>query len=115
MISVQPTLLHLVKLESLDNLVNLSSDSSEGAIPNVPLLSLVAHNPVNNSKYSEHSKSIFTPIGSSGQSNISHPLFHPNTQECHSVMQCLRRLASFPRSRNKLASVDYDKIAYYKV
>jgi hypothetical protein len=36
MSSVQPSLLHSVKLEKPDNLVNLSNDSSEGALPNVP-------------------------------------------------------------------------------
>jgi hypothetical protein len=36
MSSVQPPLLHSVKLEKPDNLVNLSSDSSEGALPNAP-------------------------------------------------------------------------------
>jgi hypothetical protein len=30
-------------------------------------------------------------------------------------MHCLRRLASIPGSRNELALVDYDKIAYHKV
>jgi hypothetical protein len=30
-------------------------------------------------------------------------------------MQCLRRLASFPGSRNELATLDYDKIPYHKV
>jgi hypothetical protein len=43
------------------------------------------------------------------------PTFHPNTCECPSVMECLRRMASIPESRNKLASIKYDKIAYYKV
>ena len=30
-------------------------------------------------------------------------------------MQCLRYLALVPRSKNKLASIDYDKISYYIV
>jgi hypothetical protein len=30
-------------------------------------------------------------------------------------MQCLRHLASFPRSRNELATLDYDKIPYHKM
>jgi hypothetical protein len=30
-------------------------------------------------------------------------------------MQCLRRLASLPGSKNELASIDYNKIAYHKV
>ena len=30
-------------------------------------------------------------------------------------MQCLRRLASFPGSRNELAFLNYDRIPYYKV
>jgi hypothetical protein len=30
-------------------------------------------------------------------------------------MECLGHLASISRSRNKLASIDYDKIAYHKV
>jgi hypothetical protein len=30
-------------------------------------------------------------------------------------MQCLRHLALVPGSRNKLVSIDYNKIAYYKV
>ena len=79
MFSVQPTLFHLVKLENTDNLVNLSSDSSKGVIPNVPLPSSIAQNLVSNSKCNEHLKSIFTPIGLSGQSNIFYPPFHPNT------------------------------------
>jgi hypothetical protein len=70
---------------------------------------------VSDSKYSEHSKSIFIPIGSSSHSNFSHLLFHPNTRECPSVIERLRRLASFPRSKKNLASIDYDKIAYHKV
>jgi hypothetical protein len=36
MSSVQPPLLHSVKLEKPNNLVNLSSDLSEGALSNVP-------------------------------------------------------------------------------
>jgi hypothetical protein len=95
--------------------VNLSSDSSEGIIPDNSLPTPATHTQVSNSKSSEYSKSIFTPIGSSGHSNFSHPPFHPNTCECPSVMECIRRLASFPGSRNKLASIDYDKIAYHKV
>jgi hypothetical protein len=115
MSNVQPSLLHSVKIEMPDNLVNLSSDSSEGALPNIPPPIPAAHTHVSNSKCSEHSKSIFTPIGSSGHSNLSRPPFHPNTREYQSVMQCLRHLASFPGSRNELATLDYDKIPYHKV
>jgi hypothetical protein len=115
MSKIQPPLLHSVKLESPDNLVNLSSDSSEGALPNVPPPTLAAYTPVSDSKCSEHSKFVFILVGSSGHSNLSQPPCHPNTHEYPSVMQCLRRLASFPRSMNELASIDYDKIAYYKV
>jgi hypothetical protein len=115
MSSVQPPLLHSVKLEMPDNLMNLSSDSSEGALPNVPPSTPAAHTPVSNSKCNEHSKSVFTPVGSSGHSNLSRPPFHPNIHEYPSVMQCLRRLASFPGSGNKLATLDYDKIPYHKV
>jgi hypothetical protein len=86
MSSVQPPLLHSMKLEMLDNLVNLSSDSSEGALPNIPPPTRVAHIPVSNSKCSEHSKSVFIPIGSSSHSNLSRPLCHPNTREYPSVM-----------------------------
>jgi hypothetical protein len=63
----------------------------------------------------EHSKSVFTPIGSSSHSNLSRPPCHPNTCEYSNVMQCLRCLASFPGSRNELASIDYKKIAYRKI
>jgi hypothetical protein len=115
MSSVQPSLLHSVNLEKPNNLVNLSSDSSECAIPNVPPPTPTTHTPVSDSKYSEHSKSVFTPIGSSGHSNLSQPPCHPNTHGYPSIMQCLRRLASFPGSINELASLDYDKIPYYKV
>jgi hypothetical protein len=115
MSSIQPLLLHSVKLEKPDNLVNLSNDSSEGALPNAPPPTPVIHIPVGNSKYSEHSKSVFTPVGSSGHSNLSRPPCHLNTREYPNVMQCLRRLASFPGSRNKLATLNYDKIPYHKV
>jgi hypothetical protein len=104
-----------VTLEKPDNLVNLSSDSSEGALPNVPPPTPAAHTPLSNSKCSEYSKSVFTHVGSSGHSNLSRPLCHPNTREYPSIMQCLRRLASFLGSRNELASLDYDKIPYDKV
>jgi hypothetical protein len=40
------------------------------------------------------------------------PQFHP--REFPSVMQCLRCLASIPGSRNELASIDSNKIAYHK-
>jgi hypothetical protein len=115
MSNVQPPLLHSVKLEKPDNLEHLSSDSSEGALSNVPPPTPAAHTPLSNSKYSEHSKSVFTPVGSSGHSNLSRPPFHPNTREYPNVMQCLRCLASFPGSRNELAILDYDKIPYHKV
>jgi hypothetical protein len=115
MSSVQPPLLHSVKLEKPDNLVNLSSALSEGALPNVPPPTPAAHTLISNSKCSEHSKSVFTPVGSSGHSNLSRPPCHPNTREYPSIMQCLRRLASFPGSRNELATLDYDKIPYHKV
>ena len=95
--------------------MNLSSDSFEGALLNVPPPSPTVHTPVTNSKCSEHSKSIFTPIGSSSHSNLSWPPCHPNTCEYPSVIQCLRRLASFLGSRNKLATLDYKKIPYHKV
>jgi hypothetical protein len=71
MSSIQPSLLHSVKLECPDNLVNLSSDSSEGAIPNASLPIPAAHTPVSDFKYSEHSKSVFVPVGSYGHSNLS--------------------------------------------
>jgi hypothetical protein len=115
MSSVQPPLLHSVKLEKPDNLVNLSSDSSEGALPNVPPPTPTTYTPISDSKYNEHLKSVFIPVGSSGHSNLSWPPCHPNTCEYPSVMQCLKRLASIPGSRNELASIDYDKIAYHKV
>jgi hypothetical protein len=84
--SVQPPLLHSVKLESPDNLMNLSSDSSEGAISNVLLPSPATHIPINDSKCSEHSKSVFTPVGSSSHSSLSRPPCHPNICECPSLM-----------------------------
>jgi hypothetical protein len=115
MSNIQLPLLHSVKLEKPDNLVNLSSDSFEGALPNIPPPTPAAHTPVSNSKCSEHSKSVFTPVGSSGHSNLSRPSCYPNTCEYPSVMQCLRCLASFLGSRNKLATLDYDKIPYHKV
>ena len=99
MSSVQSPLLHSVKLECLDNLVNLSSDSSKGAIPSVSLPTPTAHIPISNSKCNEHSKSIFTPVGSYGHSNLSQPPCHPNTHEYPSIMQCLRCLASLPGSK----------------
>jgi hypothetical protein len=86
MSSVQPPLLHSVKLEKPDNLVNLSSDSSGGALPKVPPPTPAVHTLVSNSKCSEHSKFVFTPVGSSGHSNLSRPPFHPNTREYPSVM-----------------------------
>jgi hypothetical protein len=95
--------------------MNLSSGSSEDAIPNVPPPTPAMHTPISDSKYSEHSKSIFTPVGSSGHSNLSRPPCHPNICEYPSVMQCLRRLVSFLGSRNELASLDYNKIPYHKV
>jgi hypothetical protein len=110
-----PPLLYSVKLEKPDNLVNLYSDSSEGALPNVPPPTPVAHIPVSISKCSEHSKSVFTPTGSFGHSNLSQTPYHLNTREYPSIMQCLRRMASFPRSGNELAILDYDKIPYHKV
>jgi hypothetical protein len=115
MSSVQPPLLHSVKLEKPDNLVNLSNNSSQGVLPNIPPPIPVAHTLVSDSKYNEHSKSVFILVGSSGHSNLSQPPYHPNTREYPNVMQCLRHLASFPGSRNELASIDYDKIAYHKV
>jgi hypothetical protein len=107
--------LHSVKLEKLDNLVNLSSGSSEGALPNVPPPTPTAYTPLSNPKCNEHSKSVFTPVGSFGHSNLSRPPCHPNTCKYPSVMQCLRRLASFSGSKNELVTIDYDKIAFHKV
>jgi hypothetical protein len=115
MSSVQPPMLHSVKLEKPDNLVNLSRDSSEGALPSVPPPTPAAHTPISNSKYSEHLKFVFNLVGSSSHSNLSRPPFHPNTHKYPSVMQCLRRLASFPGSRNELATLDYDKIPFHKL
>ena len=92
-----------MKLEKSNNLMNLSSDSFEGAIPNVPPPIPAAHTPISGSKYNEYSKSVFTLVGLSSHSNLSR------------VMRCLRHLASFPGSRNELASINYDKIAYHKV
>jgi hypothetical protein len=110
-----PPLLHSMKLEKPNNLVNLSSDSSEGALPNVPPPTPATYTPISNSKCSEHSKSVFTPVGSFGHSNLSRPPCHPNTCEYPNIMQCLRCLASFPGSRNELATLDYDKVPYHKV
>ena len=86
MSSVLPSLLHSMELEKPDNLANLSSNSSEGALPNVPLPTPAAHTSISNSKCSEHSKSIFTPVGSFGHSNLSQPLYQPNTCEYPSVI-----------------------------
>jgi hypothetical protein len=86
MSSVQPPMLLSVKLEKPNNLLNLSSDSSQGALPSVPPPTPAAHTLVSNSKCSEHSKSVFTPVGSSGHSNLSRPPFHLNTREYPSVM-----------------------------
>jgi hypothetical protein len=86
MSSVQPPLLHAVKLEKLDNLVNLSSDSSEGIVPNNPPPTPAVHTPVSDSKCNEYSQSVFTPVGSFGHSNLSRPPCHPNTREYSSVM-----------------------------
>ena len=113
--SVQPPLLHSVKLEYPDGLVYLSSDSSTSGLPSASLQTPTTHTPVSDSKCSEHSKSVITPIVSSGHSNLLRPPFHPNSREYPSVMQSLRRLASIPGSRNELATVVYDKIAYHKV
>jgi hypothetical protein len=115
MSSIQPPLLHSMKLEKPDNLVNLSSDSSEGVVPKNPPPTSTVHTPISDSKYNEHSKSVFTLVGLTGHSNLSRPPCHPNIREYPSVMQCLRCLASFPGSRNELASIDYDNIAYHKV
>jgi hypothetical protein len=115
MSSVQPPLFHFVKLKRPNDLVHLSSDSSKDELSNVSLPTPASHIPVSDFKCSEPLKSTLTPIGSSGHSNFSCPPFHPNTRECPSVMQCLRCLASVPGSRNELASIDYDKIAYHKV
>ena len=110
-----PSILHSVKLECPESLVHLSSDSSEGGLPSASLPTPTTHTLVSNSKYNEHSKSVFTSIESSGHSNFSRPSFHPNTRECPNVIQCFRRLASIPGLRNKLSLVDYDKISYQKV
>ena len=115
MFNVQPPLLHSVKLEKQDKLLNLSNDSSKSALPNVPPPIPTAYTPISDSKCSEHPKLVFTPIGSFGHSNLFQPPCHPNTCEYPSIMQYLRCLASFLGSRNKLASIDYDKIIYYKV
>ena len=106
---------HPFSVECPNDLVHLFSDSSEGELPSASLWTLATHTLVSDSKYKEHSNSIFTSIGSSGHSNFSRPPFHSNTQECSNVMQCLRRIASIPGSKNELASIDYDKIAYHKV
>jgi hypothetical protein len=77
---------------------------------------LPLHTLVSNSKCSEHSKSVYIPIDSSGHSNFSRPPCHSNNRECLIVIECPRRLASIPGSRRKkLASIDYDKITYHKV
>jgi hypothetical protein len=115
MSSVQLPLLYFIKLEFLDGLVHLSSDSLEGELSSASLPSPAAHTPKTDSKCTEHSKSVFTLVGSSSHSNLSRPPFHPNTRECPNVMQCLRRLASIPGSRNELPSINYYKIAYQKV
>ena len=115
MSNVQPSLLYSVKLEKPNNLVNLSNDLSEGVLSSVPPPTSAAHTPVRNSKYSERSKFVFTRIGSSSHSNLSWLPFHPNTCEYPSVMQYLRHLASFPGSKNELATLDYDKIPYRKM
>jgi hypothetical protein len=86
MSSVQPPLLNSVKLEKPDNLVNLTSDSSEGVVPNNPPPTPAVHTLVSDSKCNELSKSIFIPVGSSGHSNLSRLLCHPNTREYPSVI-----------------------------
>jgi hypothetical protein len=98
MSNILSPLLHSMKLEKSDNLVNLFNDSSEGALPNNPPPIPVVHTPVSDSRCSELSKSVFTPVGSSGHSNLSRPACHSNTREYLSVMQCLRCLASFSGS-----------------
>ena len=53
MSSVQPPVLHFMKLEKPDNLVNLSSDSSEGVVPNNPPPIPIVHTFVSDSRCSE--------------------------------------------------------------
>ena len=115
MFSVQSFLLHSLKLERSKNLINLFSDSSNGAISNVSLPILGAQISISDSNYSEHSKSIFIPIGLSSQSNFFRSPFHSNTCKCLNIIQSLRCLALFSKSRNELASIDYDRITYQKV
>jgi hypothetical protein len=103
MSSIQPPPLHSVKLECPNGLIHLSSDYFEDELPSASLSIPAAHTPISDSKYSEHSKSAFTPIGSSNHSNFSRPLFHLNTQECRSVMQYLKCLASILGSKNEVA------------
>jgi hypothetical protein len=54
-------------------------------------------------------------MGSFGYSSFSRLPFYPSTRECFNVMECLRCLALILGSRNKLASLDYAKVASHKV
>ena len=114
-LSIQPSLLYFLKFECPNDLIYLSSDSSKGEISNVLLLLPIANTLVTNSSCEELSNLVFTPINSSIQSSFSWPHFHPTTRKYPSIIQSLRCLASIPRSKNKLASLDYDKIAYHMV
>jgi hypothetical protein len=84
--SVQPPLLHSVKLECPNDLVYLSSDSSKDELPNVSLPTPTVSTHVSNSKCSEPLKSVFTSIDSPNHSSFSRPLLKPNTRECPNVM-----------------------------
>jgi hypothetical protein len=101
----------LVMYDSLSK-NNLSTMTIRARFLNQSLMSYMTKNKV---IHVVIERQISTIVGSSSQSNFSCPPFHSNTQECSNVIQSFRHLASICKSKNKLASIDYDKIAYDKV
>ena len=101
-----------VKRETLDPIIELSSES-EGETPSLPSQLPNLNEPA---PFVATQPTVRTPANSPSSSSFSLPPLYPSSsQDCPSVMQCLRKLSSVPGSRTELAQIDFDRIEYHKV
>jgi hypothetical protein len=113
MSSVQLLLLQCIKLESSDYIVHWSTNSSDGEPSNI-LFPTQLHIPQSMIPNAMNHLNLFVLqlVFLVNQAFLA-PHF---TLILESILiECLKLLASIPRSKIKLASIDFDKIAYHKV
>jgi len=96
-----------VKQEGRDSVIDLSSES-EGEFPSQPDIRSIVPITIEDDGFRTSCRVDKRPVSSPTLSTHSRPPTYPNTLGTVSIVTCLRNLASMRRSRNEVATLDYD-------